>query len=263
MKNVLVVVMLMVACVVANAALVSEYNASAETQKPGALGWTVWGDEGTQSTDMGNYLLVNTNNDADPMNAGDNLYWRSPVGTPMTSGVSSYGIEVKMRPVDDWISTGYSYESSNISISWSDNVSWYQISIDKDKDDAGAGTVGRIVKSKYGYDTIVDNIDWSVARTVGIGYDPANNQFNFYVDGVLGGTWTSADLALGAVHAPYRDKVIFGDSTTGGGNGTVGPDYNSEWYSVKLYSTASEVIPEPATIALLTVGGLLGLRRKK
>lgn len=261
MKNVLVVVVLLVAAVSANAALVSEYNASAGTQKPGALGWAMWGTEDTQSTDMGDYLLVNTNNDSDAVNAGDNLFWRSPVGTPMNSGVNDYGIAVKMRPVDDWISSGYSYESSNISVSWSDNVSWYQISFDKDKDDAGAGTVGRVVRSVYGYSTIIDDIDWSVAHTIGIGYAAAVNKFNFYLDGVLKATWDSATLAIGGAYAPYQEKVLFGDGTTGGGNGTVGPDYNSEWYSVRLYNTNSEV-PEPATIAILMLGGFLGLRKR-
>jgi len=253
--------------VVANAAVVAEYDASAVTTlRPGedTPAWTVGGNqtEVFGSDDMGDYLSLHLNgigNEA--QNSGDYLYWSSPATTNMDKGVTDYSLEVKMQPVDDWISSGYAYEAQNMVVMWSDDTNWYSVSFDKDKDDAGAGTDGRIVRAKYGWVNIVDSVDWSTPHTVGIAYMGTYDRFYFSIDGTYASYIEADDLAVGAVHAPYQDKMYFGDGTTGGGNGsTYGPDYDSDWYFARLHDVA---IPEPTTLALLGMAGLLGLRRRR
>jgi len=221
---------------------VAEYDASAVTTlRPGedTPAWAVSGNqtEAFGSDDMGDYLslhLAGIGNET--QNAGDSLYWTSPASTPMEKGVSTYGIEVKIQPVDDYISTGYAYEAQNMVVQWSDDTYWYSVSFDKDKDDAGAGTAGRIIRAKYGWTTIIDPVDWSSPHTLAIVYEGDVDKFHFYLDSVYKATWDPNDLQVGAVHAPYQDKVVFGDGTSGGGDGaTYGPDYDSNWYFVRLY----------------------------
>jgi hypothetical protein len=231
-------------------AIVAEYNASGVVnQRPDELALNPWViqtnvdlvAEPTAAYDAGNYLLVNLSYDSDAENAGDYARWISPTGQTvvMENGGSNYGIEAKVRPLEDLKSTGYSYEYGNIEIVWSDNVSSYLVSVDMDSDDAGAGTVGRITRGKYPMITILDGINWSTAHTIGIIYDGSKDVFYFYLDGVYLTYVKAIVLRSDAKDSNLQGKVAFGDYTTGGNK----PDYNTEWYFVRLYDAAFLTLP--------------------
>lgn len=248
MKNALFVIVLLLLCASANAAMVVGYDASAVSGDPTAIGWTRYG---IPMTDMGNYLLQDNTADEPVAESGEYLAPATP--GLMKFKVSNYGVEVKVRPLTDVPFLGGSVYG-NAYVWWADDTFCYNITIDKYTNDLfGTGGI------KYGQNSLSDavvGIDWSVAHTIYVGYRGTAGQyglFDFYVDGQLASTVDCGSIARGGSWA--RDAVDFGDGTTATGDVAV------EWYTVKLYDSAAPPIPEPTTISLISLG-LLALRRK-
>ncbi len=238
----------------ADAALLVGFDAAAAGAgvTPASQGWSQFG---TPMVNNGAFLLQDNTADDPATSSGEYLSPTVAAGTmALTSG--QYGIEFRVRPLTDVPFLGGSHYA-NAYVFWSDDTFAYNITVDLDTDDGGAGTTGGI---KYGQNSLSDavlGIDWSVPHTIYIGYTGTApfGSFDFYVDGVLTSTVAAGSLARTGSFA--RDAVDFGDGTTG-----QGLDVAAEWYSVSIYDSAAP-IPEPASLALMGLGGLTALRRRR
>lgn len=224
-----------------------EYDASkVNSLRPDqlALPWDARGETTNQavSYDAGDYLITRfaDNDGSQSTNNGDSGDWTSPFNPSviMKKNSGQYKIEVKMRPIDDIKSTGYSYEYANAQISWSDDVYSYHLSFDKDSDDGGSGTLGRVSRGTSSMVSVISNIDWSIPHTIAVEYNGQTDNFTFYLDGVSKGSLASSTLASGACVKAYQNRISFGDTTSGGYH----PDYNAEWYFVRLYGGGNHYI---------------------
>jgi MYXO-CTERM domain-containing protein len=258
---------------------------------PAGVGWSQFG---TAMTNNGVFLLQdNTAND--PLTeSGEYLSTSVPAGT-MSRTSGAYGIEFTVRPQTDTPFLGGSH-FANAYVLWSDDEFSFNVTIDMDTDDGGAGTTGGI---KFGENTMGDaitGIDWSTPHTIFIGYDSALEVHNFYLDDVYQSTLTYGNFSRNGV-GYAQDAVGFGDGTSG-----QGIDVAIEWYNVSIYdvndpnevvpplvgdingdgfvgiadlnlvlgncnagtppTTGNATIPEPATLTLLGLGGLAMLRRR-
>ena len=218
-----------------------DYNAANVTnQIPNQVTpkWRISGSSSMDSSvwsDQGDYSLMNLDDDGDPVDQGDTVSWISPqTCIDMKKGGHDYKIEVKVQPIGDLVSTGYSYEYAQIAVYWADDANTYSICFDKDTDDGGAGTTGRVARGKYPLVTVFGNVNWSTPRTITIEYSGTTDQFKFYLDGVYQTAVSSASCAVGT---SYNDndsdkvtgRVAIGDYSSGG------YDHEARWYSVKVY----------------------------
>ncbi|MBP7936846.1 MAG: PEP-CTERM sorting domain-containing protein [Phycisphaerae bacterium] len=124
----------------------------------------------------------------------------------------------------------------------------------------GSGTValGVWIRSVAG-DVQVSSADPRVGyHTYQITFDPAGNAgdgaASYYMDGALLATQTRAD----AVNNTSYRRILWGDNNSGAGT----PSSESHW-AFAQFETGQRVVPEPATILLLGVGGLLFHRRRR
>lgn len=280
------------ACTGADAALLVGYDAAAAGAgvTPSTQGW---GLSGTAMVNNGAFLLQDNTGDDPATSSGEYLSPSLAAGTmSRTTGV--YGVEFTVRPQTDVPFFGGSH-FANLYVTWSDDEFNFNVTIDMDTDDGGAGTTGGI---KYGQNSLSDavtGIDWSTPHTIFVGYDSALELFNFYVDDVYANTVTYGNISRVGNYA--QDAVDFGDGTTG-----QGIDVAAEWYDISIYdvnnpndvippipgdingdgfvgiedlnivlgnwnagtppNTGNATIPEPATLSLLALGGSALLRRR-
>ena len=209
----------------AQAAVLVEFDAASAGAGvlPSDVGWTGFG---TAMVNNGTFLLQdNTGNDPDT-ESGEYLSPSAGAGTMLrTSG--QYGIEFTAQPFTDVPFLGFSH-FANAYVTWSDDEFNFNVTLDLDTDDAGAGTTGGI---KFGQNSLADavtGIDWSVPHTIFIGYDSTLETFNFYVDDVFQSTVTYGQFARNGNFA--QDAVDFGDGTTG-----QGLDVAAAWYAVRIH----------------------------
>jgi len=209
----------------AQAAVLVEFDAATAGAGvvPSDVGWTGFG---TSMINNGTFLLQdNTGNDPDT-ESGEYLSPSAGAGTMVrTSG--QYGIEFTAQPFTDVPFFGFSHYA-NAYVFWSDDEFAFNVTLDLDTDDAGAGTTGGI---KYGQNSMADavtGIDWSVPHTIFIGYDSSLEIFNFYVDDVFQSSITYGQFSRVGNFA--QDAVDFGDGTTG-----QGLDIAAAWYSVRIH----------------------------
>lgn len=237
------------------AAVVMSYDAAAAGAgvTPSDVGWTRYG---TPMTNNGSFLLQN--NTADDPDTSSGEYLSPPTANLMHLASGQYGVEVKVRPLNDVPFLGSSHYA-NAYVTWSDDSYNYNITIDKDSDDSGTGTTGGV---KYGKDSLSDavtGIDWSVPHTIFLGYTGVApyGSFDVYVDGVHSGVVSAGSIARGGSFA--QNAVDFGDGTTG-----QGIDVGVEWYRVALHDTASPPpVPEPMSLSAIALGALLMIRRTR
>ena len=169
----------------------------------------------------GSYALQDWTFDSD--NQGGEYY--SPAGTlpagTFKKGGPNYGIECKMRPLND-ISNQSNYGWAELYLGWSDDTWNYNISIDQFSDNQTSGA-GDVVYGRNSYSKAMSGIDWSVAHTIFIGHRASGpvSIFDFYLDGVIKKTVVEGSIARDrSGWAFLQDRVSFGDGVSGTGIGS-------------------------------------------
>lgn len=239
----------------AQAAVVVSYESSSGFT-PDALPSNPWTLFGSPMTISGGALLQDNTADDPATTSGEYLSPSVPNLMKLASG--QYGIEVRVKPLTDVPFLGGSHYA-NAYVFWSDDTFSYNITIDKYSDDvSGTGGV------KYGQNSLSDavtGIDWSTPHTIFLGYTGVApfGSFDVYVDGVLASTVSAGSIARSGGFPFAQNAVDFGDGVTG-----LGLDVAAEWYSVKLYDTATPPpIPEPTSLALAGSNGIMLRRRRR
>jgi PEP-CTERM motif len=229
-------------------AVVAEYDAVAAGAGVGPTGVVpAWTKGGLAFVNDGTVLLQNT-----IQSFGE---YDSPlVSGLMVENVTDYSVEFKVRPLTDVLSGEWFAQQK---LTWRASTSRYDLSLDLDADDAGAGTTGSL---RYGQGQLgaqaeaVTGIDWSVARTILVAYTGGTDTFEFFLDGVSQGTIPSNTMTQGS-NGPL-DKIRFGDGTTA----AVTNGNQVEWSFVRLHDVA---VPEPGTIGLMAAGLISLVRRRR
>jgi PEP-CTERM motif len=229
-------------------AVVAEFDAAAAGAGVDPTGVVpAWTKGGLAFVNDGTVLLQNTG-----QSFGE---YDSPlVSGLMVENTTDYSVEFKVRPLTDVLGTEWFAQQK---LTWRASTSRYDISLDLDADDGGAGTTGSL---RYGQGQLgaqaeaVTGIDWSVARTILIAYTGGTDTFEFFVDGVSQGTIASNTMTVGS-NGPL-DKIRFGDGTTA----PVAAGNQVEWSFVRLHDVA---VPEPGTIGLMAAAGLISLVRRR
>lgn len=231
-----------------NATTLVEYNAASAgsgvepNDLPGDLAW-IWIGSDTSMVNNGTYLLQDsTANDDGTTATTDYSYYASPwvpLPSVMKFGATGrYGIQFKVRPLDDMPFLGYSHYA-NMYVEWADNMFGYNVSIDKYTNDvSGTGSLRYGKNSMY---EAVGGIDWSIPHDVFVGYrgdDAPYGKFDFYVDGKLKSTVDCGSMARSITSselAALQDRVMFGD---GASMQPVQPkDLKAEWYYIRITDT--------------------------
>ena len=160
---------------------------------------------------------------------GSYSHFISPeLGGLIGDGTRDYGIEFKVKPLGDIPREGNS-KYANLLVAWSDHQKSYNLTIDASLQDASEdfsngglnGAGNQMVK-------VAENIDWTEARTIFIGYEAQKQIFHVYVDGQEVASVPPESLASDPI-PEFFDRVIFGDTTSGQGN-----DVKAEWSSVRV-----------------------------
>ncbi len=165
----------------------------------------------------------------------------------MKYGTGNYTVSFRVRPLTDLPLAGSS-NYANLQVVWTDDLYPYQVSVDLDQDDGGALTTGAITYGGDGMGIFAGGIDWSSPRTIDVRYAGSENRFYLYVDGVLQTFVPDNGIIRQSFGGFTPERVSFGDTTTG-----QGVDQAAEWYFVQV----STMIPEPSSVVLLAVGGLI------
>lgn len=155
-------------------------------------------------------------------------------------GGAAYGIEFKVRPLNDVAFIGY--EWPELYLGWSDDQFNYNITIDKFGGASTSGT-GDIVYGRNSFSPAITGIDWSAPHTIFIGHrgSGTSSVFDFYLDGVIKSTITDGSIARSRAGWEFlQDRIVFGDGTTGGPGGN---DVAAEWYNIKITDSNQPVVP--------------------
>jgi hypothetical protein len=244
-----------------SAGVVDEYDPSAvvnQTPDQVTPAWPVVNPDPFIMFDAGNFLTMN-------FAAGGIGHWyNTPNGTTMVQGAggTDYSLEFTVRPTGDLVSiaenavNGGNYETRSVHVRWADDVNWFLLSPDRDSDDAGPGTTGSLLGGKTPF-TIISGIDFSVPHNFIAAHDKANAEFDIFMDGAFATSVSIAALQVGGNAGQPQDLMQIGKGTT---NGTPGADYGADWYLLRLHDN---YVPEPATLTLIGLGTVLGLRRKR
>jgi PEP-CTERM motif len=219
----------------AGAAVLVEFDAAAAGAgvDPAGVGWTGFG---VPMVNNGTFLLQDNTADDPDTSSGEYLSPSAGAGTMLrTSG--QYGIEFRVRPLSDVPFFGFSH-FANLYVTWSDDQFNFNVTIDLDSDDGGPGTTGGIEYGQNSLASAVTGIDWSVPRTIFVGYDSALELFNFFVDDVPAGSVGYGSIARTPIFPFAQDAVDFGDGTTG-----QGLDVANEWYFVRILDVNTPVTP--------------------
>jgi hypothetical protein len=220
----------------ARATVLMQYDATTGTA-PDDEGWT---RSGLPMINIGNaFLLQDWTFDNPTNNYGEYISQQGalPAGT-FKKGGGAYGIEVKVRPLNDVAFVGYAWPE--LYLTWWDDVNNYNITIDQFSESNTSG-LGDVVYGQSSFSKAISGIDWSVPHTIFIGHRASGSDsiFDFYLDGVIKKTVVEGSIAR--TGAPLlHDRLDFGDGTTGGLHDA---DVGAEWYFVKVHDTNVPVVP--------------------
>lgn len=202
-----------------------------------------WVRSGFPMFNTGPFLLQDTT--FSPSNASGEYY--SPTAADgglaagtFTRGGAGYGIEFKVRPLNDIAFIGY--EWPELYLGWSDDQFNYNITIDKFGGANTSGT-GDIVYGRNSFSPAISGIDWSIPHTIFIGHrgSGTSSVFDFYLDGIIKSTIVDGSIARSRAGWEFlQDRIIFGDGTTGGPGGN---DVAAEWYTIRVTDSNQPVIP--------------------
>ena len=203
---------------------VAEFDvATADTPLMASPPWTLKG-EAMESSD--GKLVQHLS--GSPERGGVSYYISPELGGLIGDGTRDYGIEFKVRPLGDIPHEGNSHYA-NLAVAWSDGQKSYNLTVDASPRDAGGDfTDGALSGAGNQMVRLAENIDWTKAPTIFIGYTAKNRSFELYVDGQPVATVPCESLASEPV-PEFFDRVIFGDSTSGQGH-----DVSAQWYSVRV-----------------------------
>lgn len=167
---------------------------------------------------------------------GTASYYLSPgLDGLIQDGTKDYGIEFRVRPINDIKTAGNSFYA-NLAVAWGDGEHSYDLSINRsstDEPDGNNETDGDINGGENRMVKVVEGIDWSKAHTVFIGYKASDKTFTIYLDGKKIESFP-ADLIAFDPATELIDHVAFGDTTSGQGN-----DVRAEWFFLKVYDSAA------------------------
>ena len=177
-----------------------------------------------------------------PPERGTYSHYISPELGGLISGTTNdYGIEFMVRPLGDILRQGNSHYA-NLVVAWSDSQKSYNVSIDAsthyaDEEFSSGGLSGAANQMEQ----LAQNIDWTKARTIFIGYEAKKQTFHVYLDGERI-TSVSADVLASDPIPKFHDRVVFGDTTSGQGN-----DVKAEWSAVRVWTEAKPPSSTPTT----------------
>jgi hypothetical protein len=217
-----------------------EYDASEASGLPTTAGW------GQGGTPMQHAPGPN----GSIRQSGEDLtgWYQSPVTSGLMTGTNAeYAIEFKIQPLDDLPADNTNL--SNLHVMWADADDAFNLLIDRDSNDGASGSLGSV---RYGWSTLVpaiDGVNWSSPHTVLVQYHADNDMFYFFLDDQLTSYVDASALRVGN-HDGFpdlpdlRDRVLFGDSATGG------TGVSADWYFVRAYSIGALPEPSAAGVAL-------------
>jgi len=213
-----------------------------------------WSFNGNGAAMTNNGIFLLQDNTSAPHEDQFGNYMSSVVpNEKMTRHTGDYAIEFKVRPLTDMPNSGNSH-NANLEVVWSDDTASYNISIDKDTDDAGTGTTGRLTFGFNDLSEAIVDIDWSVAHAVAITYEGQTDSFDVHLDGIHKATFLAAEMARPDIFPFSQFGVAFGDFTV---NQNI--DVAAEWYYVRILDTASISVPTPSSLALLACSVLASI----
>jgi hypothetical protein len=189
--------------------------------------WTAFGS--ALMANNGVFLLQD--NTVNPAAQSGEYYSPAQAGL-MTNATGNYAVEFEVRPLADISGTEGQSTYANLHVTWSDDVFRYSVCVDRDSDDAGAGTTGGLRVGGNAMVEAVSGVDWTTPHTVGVVWDRVDGEFYFSIDGVLKNSLPDTTVDVGASDSGLRNRVAFGDSTTGG------TDAAGEWYWIDLLHNA-------------------------
>jgi Glycosyl hydrolase-like 10 len=208
----------------------TRFDAAAPVGDPVSQGWSL---AGSAMPDQGLFLLQD--NTAVPGEQSGE--YSSPLADPglMNNATGNYAIEFRVRPLDNLVPS--IANSRNLSLSWADDLNKYNLTVDLDTDDGGAGTTGAI---KYGtqFSNAITGINWSVPHTVMVAYHADDSNFMFYLDGAFVDYVAASAVGFGGTDPALLDRVLFGDGSLGGS------DVAAEWYFVNVYNIDGRLISD-------------------
>lgn len=220
----------------------ARFNAALPGGTPTTQGWALSG-EGMPG--QGLFILQDTTG-IPGQQAGE---YTSPLAEPglMNHATGNYAIEFSVRPLGNLEPS--TANALNLHVSWADEINKYNITVDLDTDDAGAGTTGAI---KYGtqFSNAITGIDWSVPHTVMVAYHADDANFFFYLDGIFIDYVSSSAVAFGGTDPALIDRVVFGDGSLGG------TDVAAEWYFVNVFDIDSRLISDINGDGFVGIGDL-------
>ncbi|MEO1996780.1 MAG: family 10 glycosylhydrolase, partial [Planctomycetaceae bacterium] len=201
----------------------ASYEAATEPGLPvGGVGG--WVNDGLDMVKQGNHLLQ-----AGSLPLSVSRY-RTTAVTPglmdQTSGY--YTVDFEVRPLEDLDLTAGD-NPFNLHVQWADDQSIYNVVIDLDSDDGGAGSLGSINYGGAGTSHAIAGIDWSTSHQVSIAFHANDQNFYFYLDDEFVSYVTISNMRIGDSSAALQDTLVFGDSSDQAG------DVAAQWYEVSVY----------------------------
>ena len=182
-----------------------------------------WVSSGQAMTRQGGYLLQSSSSPASVSG-----YRTTSITPGLIDHAGYYAIEFEVQPLGDLNLAG-GHNMFNLHVQWADAQSIFNVVIDRDSDNGGAGVLGSINYGAAGTSKAISGIDWSTPRQVTIAYHPDDQWFYFYLDGQYVSYVTMNSMRIGLSTAELQNTLTFGDSSDKPGNAT------AHWYAVGAF----------------------------